>query len=58
MAAAAATPAEFFPQIKPVVFNPDAPASELLVFRHYNADVRLLFFSCAHLAINPARVEY
>jgi hypothetical protein len=43
MAAAAASPAEFFPQIKPVVFNPDAPASELLVFRHYNAEVHLSF---------------
>jgi len=33
-----AAEAEFFPQIKPVIYNPAADASELLVFRHYNAD--------------------
>jgi xylose isomerase len=38
-----AASAEFFPAIKPVKYDPKADLSNLLVFRHYNADeVRLI----------------
>jgi hypothetical protein len=38
---------EFFPGISKIVFNPTAPPSETLVFRHYNAEEKILGRSMA-----------
>jgi hypothetical protein len=46
---------EFFPSIKPVVYNPDAAPEDVLVFRHYKADVRVsvrLSFSGLNAQLN------
>jgi len=33
---------EFFPDIKKIEFNPNAPVTETMVFRHYNPDELVL----------------